>query len=166
MAANKAADLVSAIKDAASTSKSVLVEGTVQTRDDGSTPMVILSSEDAVRVISAHAPRIIYLVEQVFDLAGEIEATRDELDDMGVERSPDPLKATQRRFAPHDGQIGATIASFMIDGVLHTAVTTATTNSVTPSKLFLKSPARAPVLGRPRKIPKRRRRSKARRWSW
>jgi hypothetical protein len=126
MAVNEAAKLGSAIKDAASTSKSVLVEATVQTRDDGSTPMVILSSEDAVRVISAHAPRIIYLVEQAFDLAGEIEAARDEMDDMGVERSPDLLKATQRRFAPHDGKIGATIASFMIDGVLHTTVSTAT----------------------------------------
>nr|ART40675.1 L445 [uncultured bacterium] len=66
MAVNEAAKLGSPIKDAASTSKSVLIEATVQTRDDGSTPMVILSSEDAVRVISAHAPRIIYLVEQVF----------------------------------------------------------------------------------------------------
>jgi hypothetical protein len=126
MAVNEAANLGSAIKDAASTSKSVLVEATVQTRDDGSTPVVILSSEDAVRVISSHSPRIIYLVEQVFDLAGEIEAARDELNDMGVERSPDHLKATQRRFAPYDGQIGATIASFMIDGVLHSAVSTAT----------------------------------------
>ena len=126
MAVNEAANLGSAIKVAASTSKSVLVEATVQSRDDGTPPVVILSSEDAVRVISSHAPRIIYLVEQVFDLAGEIEAARDELDDMGVERSPDPLKVTQRRFAPHDGQIGATIASFMIDGVLHTAVSTAT----------------------------------------
>lgn len=126
MAVNEAANLGSAIKVAASTSKSVLVEATVQSRDDGTTPVVILSSEDVVRIISSHAPRIIYLVEQVFDLAGEIEAARDELDDMGVERSPDALKVTQRRFAPHDGQIGATIASFMIDGVLHTAVSTAT----------------------------------------
>ncbi len=117
MAVNEAANLGSAIKDAASNSKSVLVEATVQTRDDGSTPVVILSSDDAVRVISAHAPRIIYLVEQAFDLAGEIEAARDEMDDMGVERSPDLLKATQRRFAPHDGKIGATIASFMVSGV-------------------------------------------------
>lgn len=88
--------------------------------------MAILSADEAVRVINAQAPRIIYLVEQAFDLAGEIEATRDELDDLGVEHSPDHLKATQRRFAAYDGQIGATIASFMIDGVLHTAVATAT----------------------------------------
>ncbi len=51
---------------------------------------------------------------------------QDELDDLGVEHSPSHLKATQRRFAAYDGQIGATIASFMIDGVLHTAVATAT----------------------------------------
>ena len=49
--------------------------------------MVIVSSEDAVRVISAHAPRIIYLVEQTFDLAGEIETAREELDDVGVCRA-------------------------------------------------------------------------------
>ena len=125
MAVNEAARLGSAIKDAALASQSVLVEATVQTRDDGYCPAVILSSEDALRVISTHAPRIIYLVERVFELAGEIEAARDELDDIGVERSPDHLKATQRRFAACDGQIGATIASFMIDGVLHTAVSTA-----------------------------------------
>jgi len=126
MAVNEAAKLGSAIKDAALASESVLVEATVQTRDDGSVPTVILGSGDALRVISVHAPRIIYLFEQVFDLAGEIEAARDELDDIGVELSPDHLKATQRRFASNDGQICATIASFMIDGVLHTAVSTAT----------------------------------------
>jgi hypothetical protein len=126
MSANEAAKLGSSIRDAALSAKSVLVEATVQTQDDGSVPIAILSADEAVRVISAHAPRIIYLVEQAFDLAGEIEATRDELDDIGVEHSPDHLKATQRRFAAYDGQIGGTIASFMIDGVLHTVVATAT----------------------------------------
>ena len=126
MAVNEAANLGSAIRDAASASKSVLVEATVQTRDDGSTPMVILSSEDAIRLISAHAPRVIYLVEHSFDLADELETALEELDDIGVEHSPDHLKATQRQFAKYDGQIGATIASFMIDGVLHTKVSTAT----------------------------------------
>jgi hypothetical protein len=142
MAVNEAANLGSAIRDAASASKSVLVEATVQTRDDGSTPMVILSSEDAVWLISAHAPRVIYLVEQSFDLADELETALEELDDIGVEHSPDHLKATQRQFAKYDGQIGATIASFMIDGVLHTAVCyrrLGTTSSATPSRLFLKS---------------------------
>lgn len=125
MPINEAATLGAAIKNAAIATESVLVEATVQTRDDGSTPMVILSSEDAVRLISAHAPRVIYLVEQSFDLAGELETALEELDDIGVEHSPDHLKATQRQFTKYDGQIGATIASFMVDGVLHTAVATA-----------------------------------------
>lgn len=128
MAINEAATLGAAIKDAAIATESVLVEATVQTRDDGSTPMVILNSEDAVRLISAHAPRVIYLVEQSFDLAGELETALEELDDIGAERSPDHLKATQRQFAKYDGQIGAIIASFMVDGVLHTAVATAAWN--------------------------------------
>ena len=128
MATNEAAALGDAIKNAAMATGSILVEAMVQTRDDGTAPMVIVSSEDAVRVISAHAPRIIYLVEQTFDLAGEIETAREELDDIGVEPSPDRLKATQRRFASYDGQIGATIASFMVDGILHTAVSTAAWN--------------------------------------
>ena len=128
MAVNEAADLGSAIKDATVAKESVLVEATVQSRDDGSMPVVILSSEDAVRVINAHAPRIIYLVEQVFDLSSEIEAARDELDDLGDEHSADILKGVNRRFASFDGQIGATMASFMIDGVLHTAVATANWN--------------------------------------
>ena len=120
MAINEAAALDDAIKNAANAMGSILVEATVQARDEGTAPMVIVSSEDAVRVISAHAPRIIYLVEQTFDLAGEIETAREELDDIGVETSPDRLKSTQRRFAHCDGQIGATIASFMVDGILHT----------------------------------------------
>lgn len=128
MAINEAAALGDAIKNAAMAMGSILVEATVQARDDGTAPMVIVSSEDAVRVISAHAPRIIYLVEQTFDLAGEIETAREELDDVGVEPSPDRLKATQRRFASYDGQIGATIASFMVDGILHTAFSTAAWN--------------------------------------
>jgi hypothetical protein len=88
--------------------------------------MALLSPEEAVRVINAHTPRIIYLVEQVFSLAGEIEAARDELQDIGIELSPGLFKAADRRFAAFDGQICATIASFMVDGVLHTAVSTAT----------------------------------------
>lgn len=128
MEKNGAAALGAAIKNAAMATGSILVEATVQARDDGTAPMVIVGSEDAVRVISAHAPRIIYLVEQTFDLAGEIETAQEELDDIGVEPSPDHLKATQRRFASYDGQIGATIASFMVDGILHTAVSTAAWN--------------------------------------
>ena len=88
--------------------------------------MAILSCDEAVRVIKTHTPRIVYLVEQVFDLAGEIEAARDELEDIGIEHSPSLFKASHRRFAAFDGQICATISSFMIDGVLHTAVSTAT----------------------------------------
>lgn len=128
MAINEATDLGSAIKDASVAKESVLVEAAVQSRGDLSMPVVILSPEDAVRVINAHAPRIIYLVEQVFDLSGEVEAARDELDDIGVEHSADILKGVNRRFASFDGQIGATMASFMIDGVLHTAVATANWN--------------------------------------
>jgi hypothetical protein len=128
MAINEAAALGDAIKNAAMAMGSILVEATVQTRDDGATPMVIVSSEDAVRVISAHAPRIVYLVEQTFDLAGEIDTAREELDDIGVELSPDLLKDTQRRFSSYNGQIGATIASFMVDGTLHSAVSTAAWN--------------------------------------
>jgi len=128
MAINEAASLGAAIKNAALATGSMLVEATVQTRDDGTTPMVIVSSEDAVRVISAHAPRIVYLVEQTFDLADDIETAREELDGIGVEPSPDLLKDTQRRFASYDGQIGATIASFMVDGILHAAVSTAAWN--------------------------------------
>ncbi len=128
MPINEAAALGLAIKNAAMAAGSILVEATVQARDDGTAPMVIVCSEDAVRVISAHAPRIIYLVEQTFDLAGEIKTAREELDEIGVEPSPDRLKATQRRFTSCDGQIGATIASFMVDGILHTAVSTAAWN--------------------------------------
>ena len=128
MPINEAAALSATIKNAAMETGSILVEATVQARDDGPAPTVIVSSEDAVRVISAHPPRVIYLVEQVFDLDGEIETARKELDEIGVEPSPDRLKATKRRFASYDGQIGATIASFMVDGILHTAVSTAAWN--------------------------------------
>ena len=126
MPVNEAAELGSSIKDAASASNSLLVEATVQTRDDGSVPMAILSGDEAVRVIKTHEPRIVYLVEQVFDLAGEIEAAQEELEDIGIENSLGLFKMSHRRFAAFDGQICATIASFMIDGVLHKAVSTAT----------------------------------------
>ncbi len=126
MPVKEAVELGFAIKDAAFTSEAVLVEATVQIRDDGSTPMAILSSDEAVRVIKAHAPRIVYLVEQIFDFPGEIEAARDELEDIGIEHPARLFKGVNRRFTVFDGQICATIASFMIDGMLHTAVSTAT----------------------------------------
>jgi hypothetical protein len=54
MAINEGAALGDAIKNAAMAMGSILVEATAQTRDDGTVPMVIVSSEDAVRVISAY----------------------------------------------------------------------------------------------------------------
>lgn len=128
MRANDAVDLAVAIKNAAASTEIVLVEATVQSRDDGTGLIVFVSPEVATKIISAHSPRIIYLVEQVFDLSGEIEAARDEIDDIGVEYPLDLLTATQHQYAPYDGQIAATVASFMIDGVLHTALATADWN--------------------------------------
>jgi (p)ppGpp synthase/HD superfamily hydrolase len=128
MPINEAAALGAAIKTAAMATGSILVEATVQARDDGNAPTVIVSSEDAVRIIRALSPQVIYLVEQAFDLAGEIETTREELNDIGGEPSPDRLAATQRQFASYDGQVGAAIASFMVNGILHTAVSTAAWN--------------------------------------
>lgn len=125
MAINEAAALGDAIKAAALRGKSLLVEASVQVREDGTMPIVILNSDDAVKIIDAQAPRMVYLVEQVFDLAGEIEMLLQELCDIGVERSPSDLKATERRFVLFDGQIGAAIVSFMVDGILHTAIATA-----------------------------------------
>lgn len=125
MAINEAAALGDAIKAAALRGKSLLVEASVQVREDGTTPIVILNSDDAVKIIDAQAPRMVYLVEQVFDLAGEIDTLLQEICDMGVERSPSDLKATERRFVQFDGQIGASIVSFMVDGILHTAIATA-----------------------------------------
>ena len=123
---NEAEALGAAVKEAAVTAGSILVHAAVEMRDEGSFPTVFVNSEDAVKIINAITSRVIYLVEQAFDLAGELETALEEFDEIGVENSAVELKAMQRQFAKYNGQIGATIVSFMVDGVLHTAMATAT----------------------------------------
>lgn len=125
MSKNEAAALGAAIRDAAGEAGSLLVEATVQIGEHGSMPIVVPDLADAIKLIGATTPRVVYLVEQAFDLAGEIDTTREELADIGVNSSLDRLKAIRREFSPYDGQIGATIASFMVDSILHTLVSTA-----------------------------------------
>lgn len=122
---NEAAKLGSAIKQAAEETGSLVVEAAVEVRGDTNTPLVRVSTDEAVKVVSASAPRLIYVIEQIFDFDSEIEALREELDELNAQLSPDRLSDLRNRFVEYDSQIGATIASFMVDGVLHQSFSTA-----------------------------------------
>jgi hypothetical protein len=125
MSMNEAAALGKTIKDGAVVSGAILIEATVHSDGNDSGPKVVVEQPDAIRLIAEIKPRVIYLVEQSFDLTDEIETAGEELESIGVDSPSDVLKAVRRRFAGYDGQVAAAIVSFMIDGILHTAVSTA-----------------------------------------
>ncbi|WP_341711538.1 hypothetical protein [Erythrobacter sp.] len=119
---NDASALSNAIRSAAEASGSILVATSIYSGDNATAPVAFLEADNAVRILAAHSPRIIYLLEQVFNLGDELEAALAEYD---IELLPGDLKALRGRFSKYDGQIGATVASFMVDGMLHTVFASA-----------------------------------------
>ncbi len=119
---NDASALSNAIRSAAEASGSIVVATSIYSGDDATAPVAVLEADDAVRILAAHSPRIIYLLEQVFNLGGELEVALAEYD---IELSPGDLTTLRSRFSKYDGQIGATVASFMVDGVLHSVFASA-----------------------------------------
>ena len=122
---NDAAALGKAIKDGTTASRSILIEATVHSEDGGSSPKVGVEPSEAVRLIAEIKPRVVYLREQTFDLTEELETAAEDLDAIDADSSLHRLKAIRGSFSQYDGQIGAAIASFMVDGILHTAFSTA-----------------------------------------
>ena len=122
---NDAAALGKAIKDCTTASGLILVEATVHLEDGRSSPKVSVELSEAVRLITEIKPRVVYLLEQTFDLTEELETAVEDLEAIDADSSPHGLKAVRGSFSQYDGQIGAAIASFMIDGILHTAFSTA-----------------------------------------
>ena len=77
---NDAAALGKAIKDGITASGSILVEAAVHSEDGGSSPKVGVEPSEAVRLITEIKPRVVYLLEQTFDLADELETAAEDLD--------------------------------------------------------------------------------------
>jgi len=122
---NEAAALGKAIRDGTVASGAILIEATVHSDGSASGPTVVVEQPDAIRLIVEIKPRVIYLFEQPFDLMEEIETPQEELESIGADSPSDGLKSVRRRFAGYEGQVSAAIAAFMIDGILHTVVSTA-----------------------------------------
>lgn len=125
MTANSAVDLASAIRGAAEASQACLVDGFPEQVDRASLPLVRLEQEDAARLIGGARPKAVYLVEVAFDPEEAINDAAETLAELGVEKLPSSLKAAHRRVADRAGEVSTTLAAFMVDGVLHTAIASA-----------------------------------------
>ena len=125
MTENAEADLAAAIRGAAEAVKACLVDGFPEQIDRASVPLVHLEQEDAARLIAAARPTAVYLVEVVFDPEEAINDAAESLAELGVVKLPASLKAARRRVADRAGEICTTLAAFMVDGVMHTAIASA-----------------------------------------
>lgn len=125
MTANAAEDLASAVRGAAEAAQACLVEGFPEQIDRASVPLIRLEQEDAVRLIGVARPKAVYMVEVAFDPEEGINDAAESLAGMGVEKLPASLKAAHRRVADRAGEICTTLAAFMVDGVMHTAIASA-----------------------------------------
>jgi len=121
MTANLAIDLATAIRGSAETAQACVVDGFPDQGGRTAVPLVQLDQEDAVRLISAARPKVVYLVEVAFDPDEEIADATEALAELGIETPPAALTAAHRRIAGHAGEIRTTLAGFMVDGVLHTS---------------------------------------------
>lgn len=125
MTANAAAVLAAAVREASEAAQACLVEGIPEQSDRASVPLVRLGQEDAARLIAASRPKAVYTVEVAFDPEEAIKDAAETLAELGVDKIPASLKAAHRRVKDHAGEICTTLAAFMVDGVLHTAIASA-----------------------------------------
>lgn len=125
MTGNAAIDLAAAVRGAAEAVQACLIDGFPEQGDRASVPLVRLEQEDAVRFIGSARPKALYLVEVAFDPEEAINDAAEALAEFGVEKLPTSLKAARRRVADRAGEICTTLAAFMVDGVMHTAVASA-----------------------------------------
>jgi len=65
------------------------------------------------------------MIEVPFDPKDAIKEAAESLAELGIEKLPASLKAAHRRVADRAGEICTTLAAFMVDGVMHTAVASA-----------------------------------------
>lgn len=119
MTASLAVDLAAAIRGAAKVAQACVVESFPEPADRAPIPLVIVDQEDAVRLISAVRPKVVYLMEVAFDAEEEMAAAAEALSALGLHKVPLPLAAASRRVTGHAGEVRTTLAGFMVDGVLH-----------------------------------------------
>jgi hypothetical protein len=125
MTANAAEDLASAVRGAAESVQACLIDGFPEQVDRASVPIIRLKQEHAARLIGGARPKAVYMVEVAFDPEEAINDAAESLAELGVEKLPASLKAAHRRVADRAGQICTTLAAFMVDGVMHTAISSA-----------------------------------------
>lgn len=125
MTENAAIDLASAVRGAAEAVQTCLIGGFPDHVDRSCVPLVQLEQEDAARLIRSARPRALYLIEVAFDPEEAINCAVEALAEFGVDKLPTSLKAAHRRVADRAGEICTTLAAFMVDGVMHTAVASA-----------------------------------------
>jgi hypothetical protein len=125
MTGNAAVDLAAAVRGAAEAAQACLVEGFPEQIDRASVPMVRLEQEDAARLLEGARPKAVYMIEVPFDPEEAINDAAESLAELGIEKLPASLKAAHRRVADRAGEICTTLAAFMVDGVMHTAVASA-----------------------------------------
>jgi len=125
MTANAAENLAVAVREAAQAAQACLIAGFPKQTDRSSVPLVQLELDEAARLITAARPKAAYMVEVAFDAEEAINDAEEGLADLGVEKLPAALKAAHRRLAGHAGENCTTLAAFMIDGVMHTAIASA-----------------------------------------
>jgi len=125
MTGNAAVDLAAEIRGAAKAAQACLVEGVPEQVDRFSVPLIRLGQEDAARLLGVARPKAVYMIEVPFDPEEAINDAAESLAELGIEKLPASLKAAHRRVADRAGEICTTLAAFMVDGVMHTAIASA-----------------------------------------
>ncbi len=125
MIGNAAENLASSVRGAAEAVQACLIDRFPEHVDRAAVPLVRLEQEDAARLIGSARPKAVYLVEVAFDPEEVINDAADALAECGVEKLPPSVKAAHRRVADRAREICTTLAAFMVDGVMHTAVASA-----------------------------------------
>lgn len=111
--------LGSQLRLAAAAAGSHVVDGYVDVDRSPTMPEVLLRVEEALALISATRPRLLYVEEQQFDLEARVY---DVCGRIGVKDVPAAVAALASKARHHDGRIGVTTGQFVIDSVLHTTM--------------------------------------------
>jgi|GEM_PF-2464593 len=128
--------LSQSIRSAAIAAGAYLLETVPANIDESRALVARIDADDALKLIAKTTPRIIYLLEEQFDVDGQIENALSELGDRTADEITGEIEAPLRndarlisfakRWHRYDRELSTVFVAFMADGILHTAVSTPT----------------------------------------
>jgi hypothetical protein len=111
--------LAKRLREAAAAAGTYVVETLLQTDRAPACPRVLIEPETAVELIQVVRPQVLYLSEELIDIAEFIAEVLEDLELPANDNPPAALMTAAQGLKGHEGKVGRIYAQFMVGPVLH-----------------------------------------------